>query len=170
MGLISRVSSRTYRLCVARDWSSTCSMADEQDEVRQEFNMFRAVVASHTEEIDRVYIRRLEHEAYKAAAVCTADTDRDTSYVRNCVKSSFDKFEHATKLFRVKQEQINKALEMCMKECQAQASLALPDEKAMENEERVTRVRNDYNTCILSCPRKTVPTVESAFKNLADVL
>merc|ERR1712026_395257 len=114
--------------------------------------MFRAIVAAETEKIDQYHIRRLEHDAYKAAAVCTAESDRDSSYVRNCVKASLDKFEHATKLFRVKQEQINKSLEMCMKECQAQASLQLPNEEAMKNEEKVTQVRAEYNNCILTCP------------------
>merc|ERR1711957_827983 len=142
MGLISRVSSRTYR--------------------NKPLNM--------NQEVAKNVLRSLEHSAYLKAAECTKDSTRGTMETRDCIKSSFDKLQHAQKLFMSKQQQINQAMEVCQSACENQVKLAAPSGPQNMPQEEQDKFQRSYMQCMGRCPRETLPLVEHAFKNLTETL
>merc|ERR1711934_812405 len=145
MGLISRVSSRTYR----NQKNQPKTMA-ETDPVTTEFQTFRKIIDHNQQLLWNARIRKIEHNSYLQASKCTADLSKNVFQVRDCVKSSFSNLEIAQKLMAEKLSSINNELDACTNKCSDEASKQAPNLSTM-SEMDLTRIRTSYNTCNQMC-------------------
>ena len=139
-------------------------------DVKHEFELFGKVIGKNHEKLEKTALRKLEHDAYMAAAKCTEDNSRNTFEVRNCVKSSFKKVEDAQKIVAEKQAQIGQAINTCQQACENNIALDAPGGLSSVSDSERENIQKRFFSCIIECPRKTVPLVEEAFKKLASDL
>merc|ERR1711934_1267996 len=164
MGLISRVSSRTYR----NQKNQPKTMA-ETDPVTTEFKTFHKIIDHNQQLLWNNRIRKIEHNSYLKASECTADLSKNVFQVRDCVKSSFSNLESAQKLMSAKLQTINSALEDCTNKCSDEAAKNAPNPERM-SEMDLTRIRKNFNDCNRVCPREILGKVEDVFKELDESL
>merc|ERR1712157_681155 len=140
MGLISRVSSRTYRKQACKDFQpKIAKMADNlQNQVEQEFAALKSHIDQKQQELEKNHLRPHEHKAYKCAAACTANNKTSTLETRECVTN-------------------------CMASCEGEVRTAVgdnPSDREMENARKV------YMNCTLKCPTEAQPKIREAFDML----
>lgn len=134
-----------------------------ESEVKAEFELFGTILANNHQNLEKTVLRKIEHEAYLAAAKCTENNSRGTFETRNCIKTSFDLVEKAQQIVAQKQAEIGKALNSCQKSCENMTM------EASSEAQRDVLQKQFYN-CILDCPRTTIPLVEDSFRNLTSEL
>merc|ERR1712088_27446 len=167
MGLISRVSSRTYRkkyrIFSQKKVSKKSNMANIEKKVEQEFSAMKDFLDQKQMELERNHLRKIENGSYLCAANCTKDASMSTRETRDCVIKCMKPMETVQNMWAKRQAQINGAIENCMTRCEEQVKLKVGDNP---NEQQMETARVAYLECSIECPKRVTPVISQAFQDM----
>merc|ERR1712168_196475 len=149
MGLISRVSSRTYRNCQ--------KMVSSESKVEEEYEIFAAVARNRLREIEKSLLRPVQQKAFLCAAQCASDMVTEDH--QTCVNNCFQRFYKLEQIFVKKHDLIIRAVNECGSQCQPNDRFAIEDSR-----------RKQYYSCLGSQTQTFAPLVHKVLDDLANSL